>query len=310
MNTPHLSSGHPVGLGTFAFTGQLSPVARGRPVDVVDAYVGEGGYFLETAPRYASPAFDLGRVLKRYRRDDLVLATKCVARTPDGSDGYANALAQFEAESARLDVDYIDVVQVRVLDLQEDVAGALHALADLRRAGRVRWIGLSRVSSSAAVARLAEKVDIDLLQNRLSVLRRTEHGPELVRCCQRLGIGLNPCQVLERGQLCETTADPADRSAVDIRRFKAQYNGLFHRLVRNWVEQRFTPLARDCGLSTEQLSLGWALSQPGVSLCVVGASRPEQIRLAMAAPRRLPVDIAERVEAEILAFQRDVRVRL
>jgi aryl-alcohol dehydrogenase-like predicted oxidoreductase len=221
----------------------------------------------------------------------------------------APSTAQFAAESARLGVDRIDLVQVRVLDPAEDVAGGLAALSELRRTGRVRWIGLSRVTSPSAIAAAGDGMNlsrpnpdgarIDLLQNRLSMVRRSEHGPGLVRFCQLQRIALNPCQVLERGQLCEVTAAPADRSPTDIRRSAPAYNGAGHQAVRRWVLSRLVPLAHAHGLSAEQLSIGWVLAQPGVAFCVVGASRPEQVRRAVAMPRPLPADVLASVDSAL-----------
>jgi aryl-alcohol dehydrogenase-like predicted oxidoreductase len=290
---------HPVGLGTFAFAGRLSPVTEANAIAVVDAFVADGGTYLETAPSYAGPNIDLRRVLGRYPRDTFVLATKCVIDPAAAAGGgRAAALTQFAAETERLGTDYLDLVQIRILGHpDEDVAGALRGLAELRREGRIRWIGLSRLRSPVVLSALAQETQVDLLQNRLSLVYRSEHLRELVEECRQRAIGLNPCQVLERGQLCETTVASSDRGACDIRNTKAEYNGSRHGRIRDWVESQLVPLAHDSGMSTEQLSIGWALSQPGVRLCVVGATRPSQIHSAMTAPHTLPADVRSRVEA-------------
>lgn len=290
-----------VGLGTFPFTGQLSPVPADQAAVILDEFVAAGGQYVETAPSYHNPAIDLGRLLRRHRRDELVLATKCLA-------GDVSVAQQLRGELRRLGVDYLDVVQVRVRqsDPVDAVTDALAALVRAQQAGCVRRIGLSRVTASV-LAELAGGPRIDMVQNRLSVIHRAEHSDALADSCHRHGALFNPCQVLERGQLCDVSVPPDVRAAADIRRRKSEYREPVHGVIRRWVTGTLVPLAHDHGLSTEQLSIGWAASRPHVRTVVVGASSPEQVRHSMGAPRTLRPELLVMIDSAYRALAAYVR---
>jgi aryl-alcohol dehydrogenase-like predicted oxidoreductase len=73
------------------------------------------------------------------------------------------------------------------------------------------------------------------------------------------------------------------------------FQGETRRRVHDAVDE-LAGLGKETSQTVAQLSIGWALSQPGVSAALVGARRPDQIR-ETAAARRLDAEVVRRVNA-------------
>jgi aryl-alcohol dehydrogenase-like predicted oxidoreductase len=152
----------------------------------------------------------------------------------------------------------------------------MHALAELRDQGLVRWIGLSNVTL-AQLGLFAQAGEIDVVQNRLSVVHDGGHA-ELVPYCRALGIAFNPYQAIERGLLTGGRDRLFIRRSDDIRRGKPEYSGRPFRLIRAWYEDTVLSIAERHDLPAERLVVGWALSRQCVVCCVLGARTPLQAR--------------------------------
>src|SRR5439155_14470769 len=168
-----------VGLGCNQF---------GRRVDadgaraIVDAALDDGINFFDTADIYGRPygASEeyLGAALKG-RRDDVVVATKfgLEAGIPDrGARGGRRYLIRaVEASLRRLGTDYIDLYQLHEPDPATPIGETLAALADLVRAGKVRYLGNSnfaawQVADAAWTARTDHLTPFVSAQNRYNLL--------------------------------------------------------------------------------------------------------------------------------------------
>ncbi|KAK9917757.1 hypothetical protein WJX75_007874 [Coccomyxa subellipsoidea] len=107
--------------------------------------------FFDTAPFYGSGSAErlLGRALKGLPREDIIISTKVGKYGPgQPTDFGADRVTRSVSESLeRLDVDYIDVILVHDVeyadDLQQIINDTFPALAKLRDAGKIKYIGFS-----------------------------------------------------------------------------------------------------------------------------------------------------------------------
>jgi aryl-alcohol dehydrogenase-like predicted oxidoreductase len=165
-----------------------------------------GVTFLDTANIYGDSELKVGKALKG-RRDRVELATKIgltegTASTPrtGGIDGRPAAVrAACDTSLQRLGVAHIDLYYLHRVDPEVPIEETVGAMADLVRAGKVRYLGLSE--AGAATIRRAHKVHpITALQTEYSLWSRDPED-EILPTVQELGIGFVPYSPLGRGFL-------------------------------------------------------------------------------------------------------------
>lgn len=170
-------------------------------IRVIHAALDAGVTLIDTADVYCRDDEDIGHnerlIAKALRawtgnRGNLVVATKGGLTRPRGSwdrNGRPEHLRQAcDRSLIALDVDRIDLYQLHAVDPRVPLAESVGALADLQRAGKIRWIGLSNVS--VAEIREAERlVPISTVQNRLNPFFREAITGGVVDYCAERGIG-------------------------------------------------------------------------------------------------------------------------
>ena len=264
--------------------------------------------FLDTADVYGIGDNEelLGRALAG-RRDRVFLATKFgnVRRRDDPShwslcSSPAYVLAACDASLARLGTDHIDLYYQHRVDPQVPIEDTVGAMADLVRAGKVRYIGLSE--ASAATIRRAHRVHpVTALQSEYSLWERgLEAG--ILPVLRELGIGLVPYSPLGRGFLTGTLTQagiqgPADARAVRYPRFAAES------FSRNLVlVDRIRAIAARRSVKPGQLALAWVLAKGPDIVPIPGTKRRAYLEENAAAVDIVltPAEVAE-LEAAVPA---------
>jgi methylglyoxal reductase len=301
MNDAELRTelGSPVGLGTFPFSGVFSPVDQDLASEIIDRFISGGGRYIETAPSYPVRAVDLGKALQPFKRDQFFLATKCVTGTDEQGNKVRSGKREFiekqcEAELRRLGLENVDLIQAHSVPEDVTIGEAAEALEVLRSRGLTRFIGVSNVDSEQ-LAQFSNHAQIDFVQNRFSMIHRETHRT-IEEFCERHEIWLNPYQVIERGQLGSEPLSPDGWTEGDLRRTKHEYSGEIYATIRGWVDRVLTPLADQYGQAVEVLALRWALSQPRVAVCVVGATKVWQMERNLGADSPLTQAALDSIE--------------
>jgi aryl-alcohol dehydrogenase-like predicted oxidoreductase len=187
------------------------------------------------------------------------------------------------ASLRRLGTDYLDLYQAHRFDPTVPLAETMQAFADLVRAGKVLYVGVSewRAEQIEAAHELATDLGIGLIssQPQYSMLWRVIEA-EVVPTCERLGIGQLVWSPIAQGVLTGKYAPdqppPAGSRATDETgsRFLAE---LLTPQVLSTV-QRLRPVAEQVGLTMAQLAVACVLQNSNVSAAIIGATRPEQVR--------------------------------
>lgn len=137
----------PVGFGCVALGGQYGPLAEGEGIKVVHQAIDAGINFFDTSAYYGETRSEtrLGKALKGHR-DKVVVATKGGRHSMDRFDfSYANIIQMCEDSLSRLQTDRLDVYQLHDIEFgrPEEVIEGIRALLDLKKQGKVRFIGVT-----------------------------------------------------------------------------------------------------------------------------------------------------------------------
>ncbi|HEV7717301.1 MAG TPA: aldo/keto reductase, partial [Steroidobacteraceae bacterium] len=144
-----------LGLGCMGMSGTYGPTDDAQSIDTIHAALAAGINLLDTGDFYGMGHNEMlvGQALKGAKRDQVVLSVKFgVLRGPDGSwlghDSRPAAVKNFLAYTLRrLGTDYIDIYRPARIDPAVPVEDTVGAIADLIKAGYVRYVGLSEVGA-------------------------------------------------------------------------------------------------------------------------------------------------------------------
>jgi len=251
-----------------------------------------GVNFLDTAESYGGGENErlVGRALQG-RRDQVVLATKFGA-SPEGPKGRPEYVRRACDQSlARLGVDHIDLYYQHRVDPTTPIEETVGAMADLVRAGKVRWLGLSE--ASAATIRRAHAVHpIAALQTEYSLWTR-DAETEILPVVRDLGIAFVAYSPLGRGFLTGKFDAPDDLPQGDGRRRHPRFQG------DNFAANRarlagIDRVAGKHGVTRAQVALAWVLGRGDDVIPIPGTRRVRYLEENLAA-----IDL--RLDAEDLA---------
>lgn len=283
----------PIGLGTFPFANPFSPVSRETAVEVLDAFFGAGGIYVDVSPTYSFGEVEqlLGDYLRSNEGMKSVVNTSCgyvregenfrVSGAPD------DVRQDFRESLDRLGLDRIDMYMSHIPDPDTPLADTAKALGQLKSDGSVGTVGVSNVSLDQLVE-YNQHVEIDFIQNRFSLLNQAIPA-EMTEYCISEGISIIGYQVVERGLLTNANIRGLSFGGSDLRSRKPEFETDVIREVSHWVKTRLTPIAEQHETSVESLAVAWALSRPGVEIVQCGATKPEQIKAIFSA-RKLAED--------------------
>src|SRR6266536_650915 len=255
----------------------------------VKAALDAGITTFDTADVYANTRAEsvLGRALAGQRRESLEIFTKVFWPTGPGGPNDRGLSRKHIMESAnaslkRLQTDYVDLYQAHRFDRSVPLEETMLAFADLVRAGKVLYIGVSEWTAEQITrgAELARELKVPLISNQpqYSMLWRVIES-QVIPACERAGIGQivwSPiAQGVLTGKYLPGQSPPSSSRATD-----RAGSGF----IRRWLDddllarvQQLRPIADDLGLSMAQLAVAWVLQNEHVSAAIIGATRPEQV---------------------------------
>lgn len=232
-----------------------------------------------------------GRVMKENPalREKIILQSKCGIRwagdpegTPQRFDfSYENIVTSVEASLKRLGTDYLDILLLHRPDVLWEGEEIARAFAELKAAGKVRYFGVSN-QNRAWMEYLQTFLPDPLVANQLQ-MSLMHHGfaevgisfnqaapgyPDgwegVIEYCRLKGVGLQAWSPLDRGALTGGDASKLGEAGVKTAALVAKY-------------------AAERGVSAEAVALAWLLKHPAKIVPVLGTTRPERLKAAVAA---------------------------
>ncbi|MEV7405257.1 aldo/keto reductase [Streptomyces sp. NPDC091267] len=181
-----------------AFSDDRTPHDRGRAITVLRRAVELGVNHIDTAAFYFSPLRSANELINSALGpypDDLVITTKVgPGRGPSGDwQEWARPeqlRGQVEENLRQLGRDHLDVVNLRV-NGPAPIGDAFGALADLRKEGLIRHLGLSNVGLEQ-IAEAQPIAPVVCVQNRFGIGTGRADGEEVLRICGERGIAFVP----------------------------------------------------------------------------------------------------------------------
>ncbi len=267
-----------------------SQVEEDQALACVRQALDEGITTFDTADAYANTRAEavLGKALAGERRESLEILTKVYWPTGPGGPNDSGLSRKHIMESIdgslrRLGTDYVDVYQAHRYDHETPLEETMEAFADVVRAGKALYIGVSewRAEEIRRAHALARELRVSLVSNQpqYSMLWRVIEA-EVVPTCRELGIGQVVWSPVAQGVLTGKyrpgETPPAGSRATD--------GSGGADMIRSWLRdevlepvQRLRPIAENTGLSMAALAVAWVLQNDNVSAAIIGASRPEQV---------------------------------
>ena len=278
---------------------------------ILSACYDAGINFFDTANGYSNGVSEeiLGKAIKKYawRRQNIVIATKLwapVGHRENGvfedalslsleerdNKGYINEYGlsrkhifdSVDASLKRLDLEYIDLLQIHRFDPNTPIKETMKALHDIVESGKVRYIGASSMWAHQLLemqytARLHGWTEFVSMQNLHNATYREEER-EMVPSLKKFGMGMIPWSPVAMGYLTR----PHD-SFMDSERGTAM-NGTF--LGNAWtaaderINRKIEEIAKKRGMSMAVVAISWSLSKPFMTSPIIGMSKIERVNEA------------------------------
>lgn len=254
------------------------PADEAESLRVLRRYVELGGNFLDTAEIYGPYKNEelLGRFLRELPRAKIFVATKFGFRIgPEGITGVdgspENARRACDASLKRLGTDYIDLFYQHRVDPSVPIEETVGAMAELRRAGKVRAIGLSEAAPET-LRRAAAVHPIAALQSEYSLWSRDVETNGALSTCRELGIGFVPYSPLGRGFLTGAIKKPTDLDPNDWRLTNPRFQReAFEKNLA--LAEEVKALAERKRCTPAQIALAWVLAQGNDIVPIPGTKR-------------------------------------
>ncbi len=270
-----------IGLGCMGMSEFYGTSSEAQSLRVLDRAADMGCTFWDTSDMYGPFTNEilLSKALEG-RRDRITLATKFgVLRGEDGSWQGTRGSADYvraccDASLKRLGTDYIDLYYQHRVDPDTPIEETVGAMAELVRAGKVRYVGLSEADAET-IARAHAVHPVSALQTEYSLWSRDVEA-EILPTMRRLEIGFVAYSPLGRGFLSGAIRSRGDLEPGDWRlenpRFTEEAIAKNSRLADLVAE-----VAEEIDATAAQVALAWLLSRDVPLSAIPGTRRTERL---------------------------------
>jgi aryl-alcohol dehydrogenase-like predicted oxidoreductase len=298
----------PIGVGCMSFgnpDGRFGwSIPEEEALPILDHCYRSGLNFYDTANAYSNGMSEeiLGKAIKKYnwRRENIVIATKVwapvgrgleqpLAMSDDEKDnnGYVNQYGlsrkhifeSIDASLKRLDLPYVDLLQIHRFDPRTPVKETMEALHDVVKSGKVRYIGASSMWAHQLLeyqytAQMHGWTEFISMQNLYNATYREEER-EMFPACQKFGMGGIPWSPVAMGFLTRPW-----KTFSESKRGSSQGQGFLGQPMTEadkMINEKIQDIAEKRGVSMAIVAIAWTLSKPFISAPILGMSKTERV---------------------------------
>ncbi|AZA58058.1 aldo/keto reductase [Chryseobacterium shandongense] len=281
-----------IGLGCMGMSFAYGPTDEQESIKTLHKSLDLGVNFWDTADMYANGENEklISKVLVP-NRDKIFIATKFGFRFKDGNAVHSGAPGTYfdgspewikkavDLSLQRLKINEIDLYYAHRVDPNIPVEETVGAMADLVKAGKVKYLGLSEASAESI--RKAHKIHpITALQSEYSLLTRDVER-EILPTIRELGITLIPYSPLARG-LFSNINEVQNFSDEDFRKSLPRYQEKYLENNKNLAKE-INEFAQSKGVKGTQLALAWVLNKGDDIIPIPGTKRIKYLEENIAA---------------------------
>jgi aryl-alcohol dehydrogenase-like predicted oxidoreductase len=286
-----------------------SQVENDVAIKCVHAALDAGITTFDTADVYANTKAEsvLGEALRGQRRESLEIFTKVYWPTGPGGPNDVGLSRKHILESIngslrRLETDYVELYQAHRYDVETPLEETMQAFADVVRAGKVLYIGVSEWTADQLRAghALAQELNVQLIssQPQYSMLWRVIED-EIVPTSRELGVSQIVWSPIAQGVLTGKY-QPGQPPPAGSRATDESGANFIQRFMNDDVltrVQALRPIAESLELTLAQLAIAWVLQNDNVAAALIGASRPEQVaENVKASGVKIPAEAMARID--------------
>ncbi len=287
------------GAGTLGTSGKFFEAWAKTSEQEADKIIGicmdAGLNFFDTADVYSEGGSEiaLGKVLAKYKREDVLISTKSTFRFGDGPNDTGSSryhLTQaLEGSLKRLGTDYVDVYHLHAFDALTPVDEVLNTLDKFVREGKIRYIACSNFSGWHLMKSLSvsERYGWSRYvghQVYYSLVGR-DYEWELMPLALDQGVGALVWSPLGWGRLTgkyrRGVGIPKDSRLNEKSVMSAGPQVAEEHLYQ--VVDALDEVAAETGKTIPQIALNWLLGRPTVSTLIIGARNEEQLKANLGA---------------------------
>lgn len=285
-----------VGFGCWAIGGTWNNVSDHESIRAIKVAVEAGINFFDVAPVYGKGHAErvLGQALKTEKREDIIIATKC--GLPWSQDKRkktrkdltkASIFKEIDDSLMRLQTDYVDLYQVHWPDPNTPIAETADALAELKKQGKIRHVGVSNYSLDMT-REMMEGVEVATFQGLYNLIEQNpEHyhniplqyrtRQEALPFCHDNEMKYLPYSPLMQGLLTGSLKRSGNWDKNDDRRNNPKLNGEAFEPYFNCVEE-LKALAQMENIPLAHLAIHWLVAQQDVGPVIAGAHTVEHVK--------------------------------
>lgn len=274
-----------ISLGSWVTFG--SQVDEKRSVELIHGAYDLGINFFDNADIYANGLAEvvLGKAIKEYSRESVVLSSKVFWPTMPGPNGRGlsrkHIVESINASLKRMGTEYLDLYFCHRFDPDTPIEEVVFTMDTLIRQGKILYWGTSewkswQITAATLFASQNHLIAPTMEQPQYNMFHRRRVESELNPICKEFGIGLTTWSPLYYGVLTGKYNDGIPEGS------RASLDSMA------WIKDRITPerieivkqlnlIAQELGISISQLAIAWLLRRKEVSSVITGATNIEQL---------------------------------